>query len=38
MDKWKAGHVLAWMEFSLGMGQYVSTCAGNIKSGKVLLD
>lgn len=35
VDHWKAGHVLAWLEFGLGMGHYISTWAGNIKSGKV---
>jgi hypothetical protein len=34
VEQWKAGHVLAWLEFGLGMGHYISTWAGNIKSGK----
>ena len=35
VDRWKAGHVLAWFEFGLGMSRYLSACAENIKSGKV---
>jgi len=35
VERWKAGHVLAWLEFGLGMGRFLSACANNIKSGKV---
>ena len=38
VQHWKAGHVLSWMEFGLGMGRYLAACAENIKSGKVLLE
>ena len=38
VERWKAGHVLAWLEFGMGMGRYLSACAENIKSGKVLLE
>lgn len=38
VERWKSGHVLAWLEFGLGMGRYLSVCAENIKSGKVLLE
>ncbi|XP_076320602.1 kazrin-like isoform X2 [Tachypleus tridentatus] len=38
MEKWKAATVLSWLEVSLGMPQYGSKCAENIKSGKVLLE
>lgn len=38
MELWRAGMVQAWIEVSLGMPQYGSRCADNIKSGKVLLE
>ncbi|XP_057373112.1 kazrin-like isoform X3 [Daphnia carinata] len=38
VERWKAGHVLAWLEFGMGMGRYLSACAENIKSGRVLLE
>ncbi|CAH1982383.1 unnamed protein product [Acanthoscelides obtectus] len=38
MERWRAPTVLAWLEVALGMPQYGSKCAENIKSGKVLLE
>ncbi|XP_068904005.1 kazrin isoform X5 [Tenebrio molitor] len=38
MERWRAPTVLAWLEVALGMPQYGSRCAENIKSGKVLLE
>lgn len=38
MEMWRSGMVQAWIEVSLGMPQYGSRCADNIKSGKVLLE
>ncbi|KAI9565476.1 hypothetical protein GHT06_009268 [Daphnia sinensis] len=38
VERWKAGHVLAWLEFGMGMGRYLPACAENIKSGRVLLE
>lgn len=38
MDRWRASQVLAWLEVALGMPQYSSRCAENVKSGKVLLE
>lgn len=35
MERWRAPTVLAWLEVALGMPQYGSRCAENIKSGKV---
>ena len=35
VERWKAAHVLAWMEFGLGMAAYLPACTENIKSGKV---
>nr|XP_006008553.2 PREDICTED: kazrin isoform X1 [Latimeria chalumnae] len=37
MSLWKAGTVQAWLEVIMGMPKYVKACAGNVKSGKVLL-
>lgn len=34
MERWRAPTVLAWLEVALGMPQYGSRCAENIKSGK----
>ncbi|XP_073845663.1 liprin protein kazrin isoform X2 [Musca autumnalis] len=38
MERWRASQVLAWLEVALGMPQYSSRCAENVKSGKVLLE
>jgi len=38
MELWRACMVQAWIEVSLGMPQYGSKCADNVKSGKVLLE
>lgn len=38
VERWKAGHVLAWLEFGMGMARYLPACAENIKSGRVLLE
>lgn len=38
IDRWRASQVLAWLEVALGMPQYSSRCADNVKSGKVLLE
>ncbi|XP_020712681.1 kazrin isoform X3 [Ceratitis capitata] len=38
MDRWRASQVLAWLEVALGMPQYSTRCAENVKSGKVLLE
>ncbi|OXA56826.1 kazrin isoform X3 [Folsomia candida] len=38
MELWRACMVQAWIEVSLGMPQYGSRCADNVKSGKVLLE
>lgn len=35
MGKWKANHVLSWMEIDMNMPSYGKMCAENIKSGKV---
>ncbi|KAG5899795.1 hypothetical protein JTB14_006128 [Gonioctena quinquepunctata] len=35
MERWRASTVLAWLEIALGMSQYGSRCAENIKSGKI---
>ena len=35
MSRWKAGHVLAWLEIEVNMPMYGKYCAENIKSGKV---
>ncbi|KAJ8909717.1 hypothetical protein NQ315_013802, partial [Exocentrus adspersus] len=35
MEKWRAPTVLAWLEVALGMPQYGTRCAENIKSGKI---
>ncbi|XP_066255561.1 kazrin isoform X1 [Euwallacea similis] len=35
MERWRAPTVLAWLEVALGMPQYGSRCAENIKSGKI---
>ncbi|XP_023015542.2 liprin protein kazrin isoform X1 [Leptinotarsa decemlineata] len=35
MERWRASTVLAWLEIALGMAQYGSRCAENIKSGKI---
>ncbi|XP_053963017.1 kazrin isoform X2 [Anastrepha ludens] len=38
MERWRASQVLAWLEVALGMPQYSTRCAENVKSGKVLLE
>lgn len=38
IERWRASQVLAWIEVALGMPQYSSRCAENVKSGKVLLE
>lgn len=38
IERWRASQVLAWLEVALGMPQYSSRCAENVKSGKVLLE
>ncbi|XP_037944720.1 kazrin isoform X2 [Teleopsis dalmanni] len=38
MERWRATQVLAWLEVALGMPQYSTRCAENVKSGKVLLE
>ncbi|XP_023162528.2 kazrin isoform X2 [Drosophila hydei] len=38
IERWRATQVLAWLEVALGMPQYSSRCAENVKSGKVLLE
>lgn len=38
MERWRASQVLAWLEVTLGMPQYSTRCAENVKSGKVLLE
>ncbi|CAG9856723.1 unnamed protein product [Phyllotreta striolata] len=35
MERWRASTVLAWLEIALGMAQYGTRCAENIKSGKI---
>lgn len=35
MSRWKAGHVLSWLEIEVNMPMYGKYCAENIKSGKV---
>ncbi|CAH1105563.1 unnamed protein product [Psylliodes chrysocephalus] len=35
MERWRASTVLAWLEIALGMSQYGTRCAENIKSGKI---
>lgn len=37
MHKWKADTVQVWLELVMCMPQYITDCAENIKSGKVLL-
>ncbi|KAK2157745.1 hypothetical protein LSH36_185g04026 [Paralvinella palmiformis] len=37
ITKWKAGHVLSWVEIEMNMPMYGKACSENIKSGKVLL-
>ncbi|XP_030386713.1 kazrin isoform X2 [Scaptodrosophila lebanonensis] len=38
MERWRATQVLAWLEVALGMPQYSTRCAENVKSGKVMLE
>lgn len=38
IDRWRASQVLSWLEVALGMPQYSTRCAENVKSGKVLLE
>lgn len=38
MERWRASQVVAWLEVALGMPQYSTRCAENVKSGKVLLE
>ena len=35
VTRWKASHVLAWLEIDMNMPMYGRLCADNIKSGKV---
>ena len=35
ITKWKAGHVLSWVEIEMNMPMYGKACSENIKSGKV---
>ena len=37
VTKWKASHVLTWLEIEMSMPMYGAKCAENVKSGKVLL-
>ncbi|XP_016372534.1 kazrin-A [Sinocyclocheilus rhinocerous] len=37
MSSWRAGTVQAWLEVIMAMPMYIRACAGNVKSGKVLL-
>lgn len=38
MERWRSSQIIAWLEVALGMPQYSSRCAENVKSGKVLLE
>ena len=35
ISKWKAGHVLSWVEIEMNMPMYGKACSENVKSGKV---